>query len=366
MGNKPVVAIAMSGGVDSSVAAALLLEQGYQVIGIMLRLWSEQGAEQSNRCCTPDSMSLARRVASILSIPFYVLDARQVFFDSVVKSFIDDYTHNSTPNPCITCNRLIRWDFLLNHALVAGADFLATGHYARISQNSEHALQLSRGVDPSKDQSYVLHVLTQLQLKHALFPLGEYTKREVRQLSQKFNLPVADRPDSQDLCFIGSDGDYRHFLIRNAPQTQNPGLIMNQHGQVLGNHNGLAFFTIGQRKGLHVSSPVPLYVLAKDSLRNVLIIGPREEAGNNHLVADQVNWIEGHPPASPFNASVKIRYNAHDVSGVVTIINEKSFRMEFENLIPDITPGQAAVLYNGDICLGGGIICNKTADYMEK
>jgi tRNA-specific 2-thiouridylase len=356
MSTKPVVAIAMSGGVDSSVAAALLLEQGYSVIGMMLRLWSEQDSERVNRCCTPDSMALARRVASILSIPFYVLDARQIFFDSVVKSFIDGYTHNRTPNPCIPCNRFVRWDFLLNHALATGADYLATGHYARITQNSEHTFHLSRGVDPGKDQSYVLHVLTQTQLKHALFPLGGYVKHEVRQLAHKYNLPVADRPDSQDLCFIGADGDYRHFLAHYAPQTQNPGLIMNQQGHVLGNHQGLAFFTIGQRKGLHISSPVPLYVLAKDIFRNVLIVGTRKESGSNQLVAEHANWIEGHPPTPPFNASVKIRYNAHDISGVVSIINADSFRIEFDNLVNDITPGQAVVIYNGDICLGGGII----------
>jgi tRNA-uridine 2-sulfurtransferase len=356
MSTKPVVAVAMSGGVDSSVAAAVLVEGGYSVIGMMLRLWSEQDSESTNRCCTPDSMALARRVASILSIPFYVLDARQIFFDTVVKSFIDAYTHNRTPNPCITCNKLVRWDFLLNHALAAGADYLATGHYACVSQNSKHTIQLSRGLDPAKDQSYVLHILSQPKLKHALFPLGRFTKHEVREMAHKFYLPVADRPDSQDLCFIGSDGDYRLFLTRYAPQSQNPGLIMDQHGQILGTHQGLPFYTIGQRKGLHISSAVPLYVLAKDILRNVLILGTRDESGSDQLVADTVNWIEGFPPASKFNASVKIRYNAHDVPGIVSVIGENSFRVDFENLVPDITPGQAAVLYNSDICLGGGII----------
>jgi tRNA-specific 2-thiouridylase len=353
---KPVVAVAMSGGVDSSVAAALLVEQGYRVIGMMLRLWSGPETERTNRCCTPDSMAMARRVASILSIPFYVLDARQIFFDSVVNSFINGYTLNRTPNPCIICNQIVRWGFLLNHALATGADYLATGHYARITKDSERILQLSRAVDLSKDQSYVLHGFTQPQLKHALFPLGEYTKHEIRQMAHEYNLPVADRPDSQDLCFIGADGDYRRFLTHYAPQSQNPGLIMDQKGNVLGNHEGLAFFTIGQRKGLRISSPAPLYVLAKDTHRNVLIVGAREGSGSDHLVADHANWIDGHVPASPFTASVKIRYTSHDVSGVVSIINDNSFRFEFENLVPDITPGQAAVLYNGDICLGGGII----------
>ena len=358
MSKKPVVAIAMSGGVDSSVAAALLVEQGYNVIGMMLRLWSEQDSESANRCCAPDSIALARRVAAILSIPFYVLDARQQFYDSVVRSFIDDYTHNLTPNPCITCNRIVRWDFLLYHALAAGADFLATGHYARISQDSTGAYQLSRGVDPSKDQSYVLHILTQNKLRHALFPLGEYTKQEVRRMAHNFNLPVADRPDSQDLCFTGINGDYRQFLTRNAPSTVNPGLILDHQGRVVGNHSGLAFFTIGQRKGLHISSPVPLYVLEKDPFRNVLVVGSSDHLGNNQLMSEGVNWIAGEPPNSSFPALVKIRYKAQDVQGNVNILDKNSIRIDFNNLVRDITPGQAAVLYNGDICLGGGIISN--------
>jgi tRNA-uridine 2-sulfurtransferase len=356
MSTKPLVAVAMSGGVDSSVAAALLVEQGYQVIGIMLRLWSEPDTERENRCCTPDSVALARRVASILSIPFYVLDAKQIFYDSVVDSFLSGYALNCTPNPCIICNQIIRWDFLLNHALATGADYLATGHYARITKKSGSTYELSRAIDLSKDQSYVLHGLTQSQLKHTLLPLGEYTKHKIRQIAHEYNFPVADRPDSQDLCFIGADGDYRRFLTRYAPQSQNPGLIMDQKGKVLGNHGGLAFFTIGQRKGLRISSPVPLHVIAKDTLRNVLIVGTRQESGSDHLVADHVNWISGHAPSSRFTASVKIRYTAHDVSGAVSVINDNSFRVEFENLVPDITPGQAAVLYNDDICLGGGII----------
>jgi tRNA-specific 2-thiouridylase len=242
MAKKPVVAIAMSGGVDSSVAAAMLVEQGYSVIGMMLKLWNEQDSERENRCCTPDSMALARRVASMLSIPFYVLDARQIFYDMVVKSFINDYTHNLTPNPCISCNRRVRWGFLLEHALAAGADYLATGHYARINQDSDGVFQLLRSIDSSKDQSYVLHVLNQNQLGHALFPLGGFTKQEVRKLAQKLNLPVADRPDSQDLCFIGSDGNYRSFITRHSPDAQLPGLIKDRQGNVIGQHNGLSFF----------------------------------------------------------------------------------------------------------------------------
>ena len=356
MKQNPVVAIAMSGGVDSSVAAALLVEHGYTVIGMMLNLWSEQESDQANHCCSPNSLVFARRVASILSIPFYVLDTRQIFYEHVVKSFIDGYTHNMTPNPCVVCNRTIRWGFLLDHALAAGADFLATGHYARVINTSELTYQLLHGVDPSKDQSYVLHVLSQKQLKHTLFPLGEFSKQEVRQIAKNYNLPVADRPDSQDLCFIGADGDYRHFLVRNSPQTQNPGIISDSQGNVLGSHQGLAFFTIGQRKGIKISSPVPMYVLAKDSIHNILIVGTRQELSKDHLIANQTNWIEGFPPSGLFDASIKIRYNSHQVSGEVSIIDDRSFSVKFKNPTTDITPGQSAVLYNGDICLGGGVI----------
>ncbi len=360
MSANPVVAIAMSGGVDSSVAAALLVEHGYTVIGMMLQLWSEQDSDHLNRCCTPDSMAMARRVASILDIPFYVLDARQFFFDAIVRSFIHDYTHNLTPNPCITCNHIVRWGFLLNHALSAGASFLATGHYARLTHNSDHPYQLLRGVDALKDQSYVLHALNQKQLGAALFPLGEYTKQEVRQIAHRYNLPVAERPDSQDLCFVGADGDYRQFLLRFAPQAHKPGEIMDLQGNILGHHDGLAFFTIGQRKGLHIASPTPLYVIDKDSSRNAIIVGTHDRSARDNLIAEKVNWIAGKPPDSPFNAHVKIRYKAQDMLAVVSTLNGGSIHVKLEKQLRDITPGQAAVLYNGEVCLGGGIISKMT------
>jgi tRNA-specific 2-thiouridylase len=358
MSSKPIVAVAMSGGVDSSVAAALLVDGGYSVIGMMLRLWSEQDAERSNRCCTPDSIASARRIASILSIPFYVLDARQLFYDSVVQPFITDYAHNRTPNPCIACNRLVRWGFLFNYARSAGADFLATGHYARLNKFPDQPIQLLRGLDSSKDQSYVLHVLTQEQLAHAMFPVGEYNKTEVRQLAQRFNLPVADRPDSQDLCFIGGDGDYRQFLLRHAPEVNKPGNIFSPLGHLLGKHQGLAFYTIGQRKGLHLSSTSPLYVHEKNLESNTLIVGNREESRQDQFLAEQVNWIAGEPPSSTFRAQIKIRYKAHDMPASVEVMPGDQIKLKLDQPAYDLTPGQAAVLYNGDICLGGGIISN--------
>src|SRR5215216_3075172 len=260
------VVVAMSGGVDSSVAAALLKEQGYDVIGMMLRLWSEPGKEDSNRCCTPDSMAQARRVAAKLDIPFYVVDAKDVFHNTVVQYFLEGYVRGETPNPCLICNRQIRWTFLLDHALALGADFMATGHYARI-QRVEGSAQLLRAVDKNKDQSYVLHVLTQEKLKYALFPVGDYPKPEIRAIAEKYGLPTASRKDSQDLCFLAGE-DYRNFLQRNAAEILKPGEILTRDGRSVGEHTGLANYTIGQRKGLGIASPVPLYVLGKNSTTN--------------------------------------------------------------------------------------------------
>ncbi len=353
MGHKKVV-VAMSGGVDSSVVAALLVEQGYDVTGMMLRLWSEPGSEAENRCCTPDALALARRVAGRLSIPFYAIDARQAFREIVVQSFIDGYTHNTTPNPCLVCNRHLRWDFLLQRALASGAEYLATGHYARL-QTTSAGVQLLRGRDEHKDQSYVLHALNQAQLQRTIFPLGTLTKPEVRILARKFNLPVAERPDSQDLCFLGAS-DIHDFLIRHAPFAANPGPILDQNGVQLGIHQGLAFYTIGQRKGLRIAAPHPLYVLQKDASRNALIIGPAEELGQAALVAINAHWISGQAPISPFRAQVKIRYKARLEYGLVTPQPSASFHVHFDSPLRDITPGQAAVLYDGEVCLGGGTI----------
>jgi tRNA-specific 2-thiouridylase len=359
MSTRPIVVVAMSGGVDSSVAAALLVEQGYSVIGMMLRLWSEPVADRANRCCTPDSIAAARQVASILSIPFYVLDARNIFYEAVVNPFINDYANNKTPNPCISCNRTVRWGYLFNHALAAGADFLATGHYARLNPSNDHSFQLLCGIDSAKDQSYVLHVLSQPQLRHALFPLGEYTKQQVRQLAHTLNLPVADRPDSQDLCFVGASGDYRSFLLRHAPHTMVPGKIVDTDGKVLGIHQGLANYTIGQRKGLGIASSTPFYVLQKNSANNTLMIGPHADSGSHQLVASCVNWISGQAPEAPFSARVKIRYKAQFLPCRVDPLSPTTICVRFADPVQDITPGQAAVIYNGEACLGGGIISNE-------
>ncbi len=376
---KQKVVVAMSGGVDSSVAAALLKQQGYDVTGMMLRLWSEPGKEESNRCCTPDAMAQARRVAGILDIPFYVIDAKEVFKETVVQYFLDGYARGETPNPCLICNRQIRWTFLLNHALALGAEFMATGHYVRIMKDERGKSQLMRAVDHSKDQSYVLHVLKQEQLAHALFPVGEFPKPEIRRLAADFGLPTASRADSQDLCFLAGD-DYRNFLQRNAPEMLKPGEIVTTDGKVIGQHDGLANYTIGQRKGLGVASTVPLYVITKhatpfdnahivptlfrEGRRNTLVVGTLEELGFTELTARDVNWVSGETPREPFRAEVKIRYTAKEAEALVSPLEGEQtcpepgrrVTVKFDAPVRDVTAGQAAVFYQGEVMLGGGII----------
>jgi tRNA-specific 2-thiouridylase len=349
------VVVGMSGGVDSSLAAALLVQRGYRVIGMMLRLWSEPGEGQYNRCCTPDAMAQARRVASMLGIPFYAVDARDDFHTNVVKTFLDGYSRGITPNPCLACNRRIRWGLLMDRARLFGADLLATGHYARLERTPQGRIRLLRARDEWKDQSYVLSVLNQEQLAHTLLPLGDFTKAEVRGMAREMGLPVADRPESQDLCFLGRS-DYRTFLLRHAPEVRQPGPIFDARGNLLGEHDGLAFYTIGQRKGLRIAAPQALYVLEKDLERNALVVGTRGELGRSELIADQVNWIAGAPPVGVFRAQVKIRYKADLAWGMVTPEGSDGMRIVFDQPLRDVTPGQAAVVYVGDECLGGGII----------
>jgi tRNA-specific 2-thiouridylase len=349
------IGVAMSGGVDSSVAAALLVEQGYDVFGMMLRLWSEPGSEAANRCCTPDAMARARQIAAQLGIPFYAIDARDIFRDEVVEYFISGYAQNITPNPCLLCNRQIRWEFLLNRATTLGAQAMATGHYARTRRQPGEPVRLLRGLDPAKDQSYVLAVLDQSQLEKAIFPIGEYTKPEVRALAENFKLPAASVADSQDLCFLAGT-DYRDFLARHASDVTSPGEIRTLDGQVLGQHQGLAFYTIGQRKGLGISHPEPLYVIAKDAGSNALIVGTQNQLGTTELRVENANWLSGAPETDPFQAEIKIRYTAGFVSGTVSPTPEGQFTVKFDQPLRDITPGQAAVAYRGDEAIAFGII----------
>jgi tRNA-uridine 2-sulfurtransferase len=354
----PTVVVAMSGGVDSSVSAALLVEQGYNVIGMMMRLWAEQttaGFGGHNRCCTPDQMADARRIANQLGIPFYVIDTQQFFRKQIVDFFIEQHAQGVTPNPCMACNRHIRFEWLLNHALSMDADYLATGHYARV-EHLENESRLHKAITDEKDQSYVLSVLNQKKLSRALFPIGGYTKPEVRELAAKFGLPVASKGDSQDLCFLG-DGDYRRFLREHGPADMfEAGPIVMTDGTELGTHEGLPNYTIGQRKGLGIAYSEPLYVLKLDRKRNALIVGTRAELGRDALTTDIFNWIAGTAPTTPFEAEVKIRYKAKPRAGIVTPRDDGTVHIQFNDPLRDITPGQGAVVYQGDWCLGSGII----------
>lgn len=346
------IAIAMSGGVDSSVAASLLARSGARVFGIMLRLWSG-GPGLTNRCCSPADMARARAVAGDLEIPFYVIDVQDRFKEEVVDFFMAGYEQGLTPNPCLECNRSIRWDFMLKRALALGATHLATGHYARVA-HTENGYELLRAADRHKDQSYVLSVLGQPQLKRAVFPLGERTKQEVRAYAVAHGMAVADRAESQDLCFLG-DLDYREFLALEGAELPPPGPIVNRAGEVLGTHPGLASFTIGQRKGIGVSAPEPLYVVEKVPESNSLIVGPKNQLERKHVELARVNWT-GNPAHEPFKAGVQIRYRSPEVPATVTPLSTDSARIDFEIVARGVSPGQVAVIYQGDRCLAGGII----------
>jgi len=384
------IVVAMSGGVDSSVAAALLKEQGHEVIGIMLRLWSEPGVIESeddgvervvqNKCCSLEAVDDARRVARMLDMPFYLYNVEQEFRENIVESFYEDYVAGRTPNPCLTCNRHIRFTLLLKRALALDADYLATGHYVRVD---DHPItgkrRLRRGVDPDKDQSYVLHVLNQYQLAHACFPLGEYTKPQVRAMAAERGLPVAAKAESQEICFVAQN-DYRGFIDRYAATKQmemvgtgaadglartglisipKPGPIYDQQGAVLGRHRGLAYYTIGQRKGLGITSHEPLHVLKIDSARNALVVGPAAALDQQEFLVGKMHYLTGEMPSEPFEAYVRVRYKANEQLALVTPLAGEQARVTLLHPQRAITPGQAAVFYGGEDgneVLCGGII----------
>jgi tRNA-specific 2-thiouridylase len=363
--------VGMSGGVDSSVAAALLQEQGYDVVGIMLRLWSEpaSGADDGvelvaeNKCCSLESMADARRVAAQLGIPFYVINVERPFQQTIVDFFYEEYAAGRTPNPCLRCNRHIRFTLLLERALALGASFLATGHYVRVDDDPTTGLRrLRRGVDEAKDQSYVLHVLSQRQLRHALFPLGELTKPQVRAIAAERGLPVASKAESQELCFVAAN-DYRGFMRRYAAATgraaSQPGPIYDQAGSQVGRHEGLAYYTVGQRKGLGVAAREPLHVLRLDPERNALVVGPSVALERDTFTVRQTTYISGAYPREPFAAQVKVRYKAPPLPAVVVPLPGDRAEVRLATPQRAITPGQAAVFYDeacGEQVLGGGLI----------
>ncbi len=383
----------MSGGVDSSVAAALLKEQGHEVIGIMLRLWSEPGVIEDdgvervaqNKCCSLESVYDARRVARMLDIPFYLVNVEQEFKENVVDFFYQEYVAGRTPNPCLTCNRHIRFTLLLNRALALDADYLATGHYVRVDRHPlTGKYRLRRGIDAGKDQSYVLHVLNQQQLAHACFPLGEYTKPQVRAMAAERGMSVASKAESQEICFVAQN-DYRGFIDRyavnqgadpvlvgpgvsSAAQATHsngiisipkPGPILNLNGERLGRHRGLAYYTIGQRKGLGLTSPEPLHVLKIDAEQNALIVGPASELEKSECIVGKMHYLSGEAPTESFTARARIRYKAPEQEAIVTPLEGNRARVTFTRPQRAITPGQAAVFYGGeegDEVLCGGII----------
>lgn len=361
----------MSGGVDSSVAAALLKEQGYDVVGIMLRLWSEpavvgdDGIElvAENKCCSLESVNDARRVAAKLEIPFYVVNVEEPFRETIVDYFYDEYLAGRTPNPCLRCNRHIRFTLLLERALALGADYLATGHYVRLDDDPVSGeRRLRQALDAGKDQSYVLHVLTQYQLRHALFPLGGYTKPQVRQMAADRGLPVATKAESQEICFVAAN-DYRGFLRRYAEErgreTPTPGPIVDEDGRELGQHQGLAYYTVGQRKGLGLSAPTPLHVLRMDPRRNAVVVGPAAALDRPSFTLRSLTSPRSEFPSEPFEATVKVRYKAPHVAATIVPLGDGRAEVRLDSPQRAVTPGQAAVLYGGetgDEVLGGGII----------
>lgn len=351
---------AMSGGVDSSVAAAMLVEQGHDVVGVTLNVEPRQlmlnTVERVDACCSLSSVEDARRVADRIGIPHYSLNFKDVFREKVIDDFVAEYQRGRTPNPCVRCNEFIKFEAVLHRLHALDADAVATGHFVRRGQDgSSGRWQLLRGVDRWKDQSYVLYPLRQELLARSLFPLGEMTKEEVRARARALQLITADKPESQEICFV-PDNKYGNFISEYAGDAVRPGLIVDQNNRVLGEHRGIVFYTIGQRRGLNLATPEPLYVLDIDPERNVLVVGRESGLYSEGLEAERINWVSIDPPNCELRARARIRYRAPEVDATIRPLSDGRVIVTFDEPQKSVTPGQSVVLYRGDVVLGGGTI----------
>jgi tRNA-specific 2-thiouridylase len=347
------IVVAMSGGVDSSVAAALLAEQGHDVIGLSMQLYSQDKGHFGS-CCTLDDLHDARRVASRLGFPHYILNLEERFQETVITNFVQEYASGRTPLPCAHCNSDLKFSTLLERARGFGSDQIATGHYARLDRATDGRWLLKRSIDRDKDQSYFLFSLTQEQLAGAVFPVGSLSKPEVRAEARRLGLAVADKADSQEICFV-PDGDYAAFVATRTPEARG-GAILDQQGQSLGSHGGVHRFTIGQRKGLGVATGAPLYVLKIDADSGDVTVGPRTALERASLTASGVNWVSVDAPARWLNASAQIRHRHRAAAGRVRALENGRAEFEFDEPQPAVTPGQAVVFYDEDVVVGGGWI----------
>jgi tRNA-specific 2-thiouridylase len=349
------IVVAMSGGVDSSVAAALLVEQGHEVIGVSMHLYDQPGDRTLGRCCTLDDLQDARRVAAAIGVPHYILNFERQFREAVIDDFVGEYSAGRTPLPCAHCNSDLKFSTLLDRARSLDAECVATGHYVRIARTADGRRRLRRSADRDKDQSYFLFSLTEDQVSRAVFPIGSLTKTEVRDRARRLGLGVADKPDSQEICFV-PDGDYAAFVETHLPSVSQRGNIVGEDGRILGSHRGIHRFTIGQRKGLGLATGTPLYVLRIDTGSREVTVGPRQALERTTLEASRVNWVGIEPPARWTRAQAQIRHRQPPAAACVRAIGDNRAECRFAEPQAAVTPGQAVVFYDGDLVMGGGWI----------